>query len=181
VALNRYRSAPQVEGSVMRISVGDVVSRQQIRAVLRIRFAVGALGETATVRAAIRGTGVLADGVQATLDWTYASHADNDAQARDRDVDRMVGALYAARARAVATEANRTGDFERAEKVLRTQAGRIAKYANGDPELEATVAQLREELPRFTTSIMERSMQKRMYHESASQLKDRDAQGRARR
>lgn len=77
-----------------------------------------------------------------TLAWTHDSHAANDAQPRDRDVDRAVAAIHAARARTEAVRLNRLGDFSAARRALRGVARRIDAYAGSDAALQELSAQL---------------------------------------
>lgn len=55
-----------------------------------------------------------------------------------------VGLHHAERAKREATERSRRGDLEGARHVLRGVARRMAEYAGGDAELQATLAGLRE-------------------------------------
>ena len=73
----------------------------------------------------------------ARLQFTYGSHAENDRQPRNRDVDRRVAALFAARARREAVEHQRAHEYERARAVLIATARKIGDYAGGDAELLA--------------------------------------------
>ena len=47
-----------------------------------------------------------------TIAWTYADNAANDAQPRDRDVDRVVARLFAERAKQEAVALNREGQYD---------------------------------------------------------------------
>lgn len=61
-------------------------------------------GDPAAVGVRLTDPSGIATLAQGTLEGRYATHAENDLQARDRTVGRAVAELYAARARAVATE-----------------------------------------------------------------------------
>jgi hypothetical protein len=96
-------------------------------------------------------------------------------------VDREVAALYAARARAEATEANRVGDFERARRVLERTAERIRWYAGDDPEMCTVRRQLLDQLPIYTESVMDARLMKQAVFEAEAAARSRDVAGKARR
>jgi Ca-activated chloride channel family protein len=125
--LNRFRStrAP----ASLRIELGDISSSQEVEVLVRLNFRPGDIGERIRLHARLLGeTTIAADEVS----WLYAGHADNDAQPRNREVDRKVAELYAARARAEATEANRHGDLNAARRVIERTIARIRQYAGDD-------------------------------------------------
>ena len=113
-------------------------------------------------------------------EWTHATHHDNDVQPRNGEVDRAVAELYAARARAEATEANRDGRYDHARQVLEATARRIREYAGDDPKLrhlaEKQVAE--EYVFGMPMALMAR---KASYSAAETALKGRDPSGRARR
>ncbi|HEX7123269.1 MAG TPA: VWA domain-containing protein, partial [Gemmatimonadaceae bacterium] len=125
-SLNRYRQRWHEGLGELRVDLGALVSAQQLDLVIKLQFP---LGEGAAEREAVfalEAEGVLVSGSERRQAWRYASHAENDRQPRNREVDRAVAHLSAARARAEATEFNRHGDFERAGRVLDRTAHRIA-------------------------------------------------------
>jgi hypothetical protein len=115
------------------------------------------------------------------IEWTYADHGANDRQPRDREVDRKVAEMYAARARADATEANRHGDFAAARRVIERTAHRIRDYAGGDPVLERCWRSLIDERPRYDAEVMSAMEMKRSYYAAEMGMKGRVPDGRARR
>ena len=127
---------------LLRLFVGDLVVGQQVEVVLRIRFPDMPEGAhtTAFFTLADRDGVLKADGC--TLAWTHADHAANDAQPRDRDVDRAVARIHAARARTEAVRLNRLGEFDAARHALRGVARRISGYAGSDAGLQELSAQL---------------------------------------
>ena len=78
-----------------------------------------------------------------TIAWTYADNPANDAQPRDRDVDRVVARLFAERAKQEAVALNRSGQFDDAGQALEGVRKRIAAYAGSDAELRRIAAELR--------------------------------------
>lgn len=120
-------------------------------------------------------------GAAGTTQWTYASHAENDAQRRDREVDRAVAGIYAARARAEATEANREGDYDRAERAIAGTVRRIREYAGSDRELQRLVRELDEAMPTYTAAPMAMMALKQSTFLAEAMVKGRDSLGRARR
>lgn len=177
--LNRFRHAMTPSGK-LRVQLGDLVSGQEVLAVVAIEFAKGEPGEAASVGVVLAGDGAQAVDEEATLMWTYATHSANDRQTRDRTVDREVAKLYAARARAEATEANRAGDLERARRAMMGVARRIESYAGSDTELLAVTQSLQEDLPQFEVPMDLMSL-KMQHFQASSNVKGRDERGRARR
>ena len=178
--LHRFRVAPSGRDE-LRVHLGDLVSQQELRVVVRIRFASGAPGSVAQVEARVVERSGAHDTLPVICEWRYADHAANDAQRRDVVVDREVAAMYAARARAEATEFNRHGDFDRARRVLERTADRIGRYANGDPALEAIRRALRDDVERYAEQAMSPMQLKMAMYVSESESKGRGADGRARR
>lgn len=165
------------------VRVGDLVAGQLARIVLRVRFPEGLEGDTVRVLVGTKDV----DGVLASaggfdpvgLEWQYASHAANDTQPRDRVVDRIVAGLFAARAREEAVQANRAGDYRRAQRILDGVARRIAAYAGDDTELGAIVSEVRHhDMPAFASAMPELSL-KEAHFRSANLQRGRDDQGRS--
>lgn len=167
----------------IEVRVGDLVAGQLVRIVLRLRFPEGLEGDTVRVLVGAKDVdGVLlrAGGFDPVgLEWQYASHAANDAQPRDRVVDRIVAGLFAARAREDAVQVNRVGDYREAQRILHGVAKRIAAYAGDDVELGAIVSELRhQDMPMFAAPMPELSL-KEAHFRSANLQRGRDDQGRS--
>src|SRR5688572_19073537 len=112
--------------------------------------------------------------------WTFAGHEENDRQARNRVVDRAVATLYAARARAEATEHNRHGYYDRAREVLTGTAKRIRSYAGDDVELNRIADALLRDLEVFEAP-MTLGHRKAAFFAAETALRDRGSLGKARR
>jgi len=166
------------------VHIGELVSEQVLEVVLRLSFPYGLLGrETGAIVAMTDRDGVFADsgaaGVEPVrLTWSYADDRANDAQSRDREVDRAVARLFAARARQDAVGRNRNGDFAGAKDVLESTAKRIRGYANGDPELRQLVDSMILEEERFSAPMAEPA-RKSAHYAAANLLHSRDPQGRS--
>lgn len=178
--LNRFRTVRAASEELL-VHLGDLVSAQELRVVIRIRFAPGASGEATGVECRIsERSGV--HGVPSSIcEWRYADHAANDGQPRDVVVDREVATLYAARARAEATEHNRHGDLERARRALERTADRIGRYSHGDPSLEAIRQSLRDDVHRYAEHAMNPMQLKSAMYVAESARKGRGRDGKARR
>ena len=120
------------------------------------------------------------DGSTARLAWEYADDRANDAQPRERAVDRTVAGIFAARARQRAVELNRRGDYAAASDELKATARKIRGYAGLDPELGAIVDGLLREAETFGHVMVERDRKMR-YAMSAYEMRSRDVMGQARR
>lgn len=179
--LHRFRSRRVTGDNELHIELGDLVSNQELAVVVRVTFAPGAEGEQATVRLAMPGDGLLDQRAAAELTWRYASHAANDSQPRDRIVDREVAKLYAARARADATEANRHGRLDEARRCLERTAARIETYSAGDLELMNTARMLCESVSQFGEGAMSPMALKESFFAAAVTSKARTYDGTARR
>lgn len=180
-SLNRFRVVRAAGDNELRLELGDLTSGQEVCAVVRIRFPRGEHGTVTGVRVSVPGATLLQHEAEATLLWQYASHAENDAQPRDREVDREVARLYAARARAEATEANRQGDYDRARRVLEATARRIHGYTFGDPELQELRLELLREVRHFATGPMGAMAMKSAFFAAEAVAKGRGPDGKARR
>jgi Ca-activated chloride channel family protein len=129
-------------GGAARIDLGDLVSRQELEVLLALRFPPGAEGRRVRAGFCFGDLDGAVDATEAVLEWTYASHAANDRQPRERVVDRSVARAYAGRARAAATELNRAHDFDGARRVLHGTAQKIRQYAGSDSELRSLAREL---------------------------------------
>jgi hypothetical protein len=112
--------------------------------------------------------------------FTYATHAANDTQPRDREVDVEVATVYAARARAEATERNRRGDYEGARRVLERTAQKIRSYAGDDRRLHAIADSLDGELPTYAAPMAPVAL-KQAYFAADAAAMSRAPGGKARR
>lgn len=179
--LNRNRFAYVDGGRELRVALGDLTSGQELRIVVRIRFASGAYDAITGVGVRVTDRHGLSVSNVDTKEWRYGSHAENDGQPRDRVVDREVARLYAARARAEATEANRRGDFRRARVVIERTVERIQRYAGDDAELGQVWRALRDDLGRFAEEAMSPMQLKSAFYVAESSSRNRGTDGKARR
>ena len=179
--LNRYRQV-QVQGDhELHVELGDLVSAQQVELVIRLIMPTGNAGDPLAAEFWLSdadGTlGAAAHGMQ----WTFAGHAENDRQSRNRVVDRAVATLYAARARAEATEHNRHADFSRARHVMTATARRIRSYAGDDIELNRIADELLRDVESFAERQMGSLQRKAAFYAAEASMKYRDPAGKARR
>jgi len=171
-------------GNRTSIALGDLGSEQVVEVVLRLSFPYGLLGrETGAIvaltdRDGVFGPGSSGEAEAVRLAWTYADDKANDLQPRDRDVDRAVAQLFAARARQEAVQRNRMGDYAGAQRILDATAQRIAGYAGNDPEMRALIAALGREQVMFSARMAEPNL-KEAYFRSSNLLRSRDASGRS--
>ena len=175
-SLNEY--PVESGGGATRVLLGALVSEQEVAPVLELRFPGLPEGERARVTVRWEDADGVLDDAPRELSWKVASHADNDAQPRDRVVDRAVAGLYAARARRHAHLFNRGQDFERAAATLRRCAKRIRSYAGDDAELLKTAADLERDAEEFGGRLDALSLKLRYFSSHAS-LRQRSSAGRA--
>ena len=145
-------------GSRSQVLVGDLVSEQQVRVVLRFNFPYGEVGTgVPAVFTLSDRQGVLDGPGGQRLTWEYADDRSNDEQPRDREIDRIVAGAFSARARQAAVGLNRQGDYDGARKALEATARKIRGYAGKDPELRSIMDGLHSEAERFSRVMAERS------------------------
>jgi Ca-activated chloride channel family protein len=169
-------------GTRTTIRVGDLVSAQVVRVVVRFSFPHGERGARlgALVAVSDRDGALSADGEPAHVAWEYADDRTNDEQPRDREVDRMVAELFAARARQEAIALNRRGEFGAAHAAMASVARRVGEYAGDDPGLRDLVVKLSSEGAGFAAPMPEMT-RKQAFFAASAQLRDRDLEGRSRR
>jgi len=162
------------------IALGDLVAEQRLEVVLRLNFPYGQVGdETGALFSLVDREGVL-DGSPVKLGWEYADSRTNDLQDRDREVDRAVARIFAARARQEAIGRNRAGDYQGAREVLSAVAHRIRDYAGRDTELRRIVGELERETETLGAPMPEPS-RKAMFAQSAYMARMRTSEGYASR
>jgi Ca-activated chloride channel family protein len=170
-------------GSRHHVLLGDLVAEQRLEVVLRVKFGYGPIGqEVGLLVAASDREGVLnlAGVAPVGIGWEFADDRTNDAQPRDRAVDRAVARLFAARVRQNAVALNRAGDYTAAARGLREVAGRIAAYAGSDAELRGLASDLRDEQANYSAPMPE--MTRKVAHAQASYaLRNRSEHGSANR
>jgi Ca-activated chloride channel family protein len=179
--LSRFRYARALGDNELRVELGDLASGQEVRAVIQVTLPVGTVGVETSIRIDLTADGERFPREVRQVRWTYASHEANDAQPRDQEVDREVATMYAAMARAEATEANRNGDFGRARRVLERTAARIREYAGSDREMNRLARELLDEVSDYSERLMAPMELKAAMYRSENEWKGRDSMGRARR
>jgi len=177
--LNRFRMEPQ-QGGGAAVSIGDVVSRQDVALVFKLVFPQGEKGRGTRALFSVSDTGGVLRAVTPDLVWTFGDHDANSAQRRNVVVDREVAKLYAAKAMSEALELNRRGRFEEAGAVLEKTANRIRKYAGADPELLEIVASLHERRPDYSM-VMPAMALKQEHYAVSNAMALRSGAGKARR
>jgi Ca-activated chloride channel family protein len=163
----------EARGSRTLIRIGDLVSGQVVRIVLRVTFPFGEVGREIGALVGVTDRDEVFRGAEPALApvavaWRYADHPANDAQPRDRGVDRAVAQIFAARARQEAVQLNRAGDYAAAQAALAGVAKRVRSYASGDAELREIAASLRMELPTYAAAMPE--MARKSRHWAASNV-----------
>lgn len=167
------------DGPETEIALRSLVSGQSLTIVLKLTFPAGTEGESARLKLRLSADESAVDAT-AEVEWTWASHARNDAQRRDSAVDLQVAQVYAARARRDALDLNRQGDFKGARRLLEHVARRIDGYAGASPELRALAEALRREA-REVEERMEAATMKAMHHMALGTLQSRLTSGKAQR
>ncbi|MDQ6717452.1 MAG: VWA domain-containing protein, partial [Gemmatimonadota bacterium] len=178
--MSRFTAQKLHGESAIRIELGDLVSGQELNIVIKVKFPHGEIGNEATASATLGGDVALFE-AESRLTWRYANHSDNDEQPRDVTVDREVARVYAARARAEATEANRFGDFEKARSVLVRTSRRISEYAGNDPVLTELSSQLRAEVHEYAEVRLDAMMLKTKFYAAEVAVRERGFDGKAKR
>lgn len=178
VCLNEF-TATSTPGGV-RIELGSLVSRQDVSLVVMLEFPMGKAGEELEIGFAIRDRLGVIEAPAVRWTWTFASHAANDTQPRDRAVDRIVATLYAARARREALKYNKVGEYDHARHILRSTAERILGYAGDDEFLHRLAHELIEERTAYSAPMAAMASKARFFA-SENIMQMRDQTGKARR
>ncbi|TMD30141.1 MAG: VWA domain-containing protein [Chloroflexi bacterium] len=167
-------------GNRTHVTLGDLVSEQELAVVLRLRFPYGEMGREIGALLAVADADGALSSPPVTLSWTYADDAANDAQPRDRAVDRAVANVFAARARQVAVSLNRAGQYAAARAAIQAVAQRVTTYAGDDPELHGLVAQLDRDEDQWAAPAPE-AMRKAAFAASSYLARGRSPAGHAQR
>ncbi len=130
------------QGDTWRIELGSLYGGQMLDPIVRLTLPGGPVGASREVRVRVEDREGALGAPSGAVSFTWAGHAENDAQERDLVVDRRVAFLFAARAGRDALAHNRAGDYEAARRVLKACAGRIRRYAGDDPELHGVLGEL---------------------------------------
>lgn len=165
------------DGRRLRIELDDLVSNQDVSLIVKLQFPLGDPGNRASVRTVVSSADQVLD-ASGEIVWTFADHRANDAQSRDRRVDRLVAGIYAARARREAVERNRAGEFEEAARLLSATRRRILSYAGDDEELLSIAASLKAEEPVYAVPMSAMGL-KAAHWGSVNYLRMRDIGGKA--
>ena len=168
------------ERGTAHVRLGHLVSGQSVTVVLKLRLPGGNEGHRVSLGVRVNADDSAIDAAPVESSWTWASHGDNDAQPRDRQVDLEVATVYAARARREALELNRQGDFRGARRKLEQVAARIERYAGDSHALLALASSLREQAREFSRQMPPMAM-KQTHFDSLSTLQSRSTSGKARR
>ncbi len=163
-----------------RVRLGDVVSGQDVEVVLALKFATGREGDHIEARFTLTDRDGVLGGPPVGAVWTYAGHEANNAQPRDRVVDRAVAALEAAAAREQAVALNREGRFEEARRALEAAQRRIRGYADDDAELARVIEALSADFA-VLSAPMTLSAQKAVHFAASTSVRMRDVEGKAKR
>lgn len=177
--LNRLRV--HKENGSTAIMLDDIVSRQEVEVVLAFTFPRGHEGDKLEATLSLIDRDGALDLREEIVEWTYASHAENDRQPRNVSVDRAVATQYAGLARSQATERNREGDLEGAKRALQAVAGRIRDYANGDSTLVALVRELERQGEEYSARPMSAPELKSLVFANYAVGMNRASDGRAKR
>jgi Ca-activated chloride channel family protein len=176
--LNRYRHSRS--GDTVNIDLGNLVSGQEMAVVVELRFPAGSIDEALSVSICLKDREGVLDAAPAALNWTFADHAVNDKQARDRVVDNAVAELHAAIARDRALEFNRRGDFDSAKITIKNTADLILGYAGDDQSLNGIANVMFREASEYARAMPAPEM-KDKYYGAHHSMRNRDAQGKSRK
>ena len=147
--------------------------------VLRLNFPYGEIGrETGAIAQPVRPRRRPRRRRSVKLGWEYADDKANDLQERDRDVDRAVARIFAARARQEAIGLNRSGDFRRAAEALTaSRAGSATTPAATRPARDRRRARPRD--PASWPAPMPEMSRKQAFFASANVARMRTFDGKA--
>ena len=148
---------------------------------IAMTFPTGSDGETIDVEISVSDAAGASRTVSTGLQFTFASHAENDRQPRNRAVDRRVAMMFAARARRDAVEHQRAHEYERARGVLIATAKRIGGYAGGDAELLTIAEELQRDVAVHNNMPMSAPDLKKRHFEAYNRERSRESSGKPKR
>jgi Ca-activated chloride channel homolog len=166
-----WASQPLPGVSRVGVSIGDLPAGQERQVVVRFRFpARDELGER-TILARLLWS---EDGREQSTPWqevrfAYADHGACDGElhhGRNRAAMRWVGLHHAERAKRMATELNRQGDYHGARQWLQGAARHIGEYAGRDPALQAAIGELQGLIGELGVHAAAPEVRKEMYFQS---------------
>jgi Ca-activated chloride channel family protein len=176
-SLSPFPSQASRDGRTV-LNLGDLVAEQRLQVVLRLNFPYDEVGQETGALISLSDRGGVLDAAPVKLGWEYADNRVNDLQDRDRDVDRAVARIFAARARQEAVGRNRAGDYRGARETLSGVARRIRDYAGRDHELREIVSELERETAVMAAPMAELS-RKQIHFASANMARMRTPEGKA--
>ena len=170
-------------GSRTHVHLGDLVSGQVVRLVLRVTFPYGEVGREIGALVGIGDRDEVFRRAEpafapVAVAWAWDAHPANDAQPRDASVDRAVAEVFASRARQEAVRLNRIGDYAGAQVALKGVARRVREYAGRDVVLREVVAGLEAEATVAAAPMAEMD-RKQMHYAASNSMRMRSPQGKA--
>jgi Ca-activated chloride channel family protein len=157
------------------LHLGDLVADQALQVVVAVGFPLGEVGREVGVEFSVADRDGRFGGA-VTQTWTFADGAANDAQPRERAVDRLVARMYADAALRDAVALNREARFDEARELLRSVARRVRGYAGNDAILRGIVDELEREAEAWAIHREERE-RKFAFNSRVASLKCRDIAG----
>lgn len=167
-------------GGHVSIRLGDLVSEQQLTAVIGVRCPAAAPGGTmgVSLRLADREQALFAEPMP--IEWRVADAAADAAQPVSAPVLIEVAKLLADGARTRALEANRRGHYDAAMEILQAEAAAIRALAPGIPEVQAIAEDLFGERVHYQNVMSAREAKSRHF-DSINALRSRGPEGKARK
>jgi Ca-activated chloride channel family protein len=166
--------ATTVREAVLVVDAGEGAVVQSLKPVLSVTFPQGPVGATRDVVLHVEDQGDALGRPSDSARFTWAGHAENDAQPRDRALDRMVASLYAARAERDALEQNQKRNFAGVRQLIERCVARIKKYAGDDAEILRIVADLERKAVQYGRD-MDKLSSKAFYSSSHRIMKGRES------
>lgn len=179
-SLNRYPLRAGEAAGEYVLDLGDLGSGQLLEPVLELRFPGGEAGSFVQTSFSLSDRKAALPTTPCSLAFEYAGHRANDAQARDRDIDRRVAALYAGQARREALALNRDGAFDKARERLRRTRKRIEQYVMEDAVLDSLVGELQSTEAQYAVDL-DPMARKAAYFAASATVKERTHRGAARK
>lgn len=166
-----------VDSTRMMLDIGDLLSGEERRVVLRLSFPSRDLAFKYTARARVhwmddRGEQV---GEWQEVAFTYGAPSDVSAERRDPEVMRWIGVAHADRTKRRALELSKADRRDDALSLIQRCVARIREYANGDEYLLAAIrdlSELEEQMQTYTLDSM--SAKEHYFRSQTSSRSQRD-------
>lgn len=167
-------------GQTVRIELGDLVSNQDVEMLVRLALPAATAGQEVQLDASLADRDGVLDPSVATITWVPASVQAVEAAPRDGRVVRVLAEMIVASARAEALELNRAGKFAAARRRIERAIDELRALGADPAELQDLLVPLDDDRASLSEEMAPMA-RKAMFSMTQARLRNRTAEGKARR